>query len=641
MKRLFIGIVFVSLLFVRCSIINLKPVETVRYPGSFGYLSPLNGASEVPINGLLAWDPSEYASKYYVFIDTQPPSSSKRERSLYATSYCFRQLSLQPATTYYWYVVAENERGTRIGGNTAYLSFTTKQAPVTVPVPSGFSTIYPENDSVNHDISVYLAWEESEGAVGYEVFWGKTEEMAYTLDAGSERCVALSGLEYDSVYHWSVYAYNEHGRTGANHGLSNTFRTKERVGEPPSDFSKSYPMFRQEGVPKSVELSWTNSPGATHYLLYLSTSVDLSQRTEFTVNTNSLQLTDAFESETRYYWQVVARNDWGEKISDSGNAYWFVTESDVPGPIPAPEPFQMLAPSQGAVGTLLNTSLTWEESEGALAYDVYLQESLPLENPVARVSGTVFMPSALLKYSTRYFWNVKALNGGGETWSAGIPGMFTTESKPETPTLPGEFGYVYPFKDQTSVPRVMELIWEESARAGKYKVYFGTEPQPPFLAEVSLCSFNPGVLEANTVYYWYVEALNAYGSTVIKDGISSFTTTGFAPTAIPEVAGTWTLKADITGIVNKAYSCEIEITQNESELTTRLPIEGLVIDCQGTINSEGVIWFSGRQPGGSISGEFLGRLADVNDPVAIENGTLKLYYGVLAVGSGTWEAEKK
>lgn len=56
------------------------------------------------------------------------------------------------------------------------------------------------------------------------------------------------------------------------------------------------------------------------------------------------------------------------------------------------------------------------------------------------------------------------------------------------------------------------LSWTPSATATAYKVYFGTDPNPPLVGTQGGTSYDPGVLNSNATYYWKVNPANSSGS---------------------------------------------------------------------------------------------------------------------------------
>jgi hypothetical protein len=69
------------------------------------------------------------------------------------------------------------------------------------------------------------------------------------------------------------------------------------------------------------------------------------------------------------------------------------------------------------------------------------------------------------------------------------------------------------------------LGWTAGAGATSHNVYFGTDPSPDageFQGNQPGTSFDPGILETNTTYYWRIDEVNALGTT--SGVVWSFTT---------------------------------------------------------------------------------------------------------------------
>jgi hypothetical protein len=68
------------------------------------------------------------------------------------------------------------------------------------------------------------------------------------------------------------------------------------------------------------------------------------------------------------------------------------------------------------------------------------------------------------------------------------------------------------------------LTWASGGGAPTgYHVYFGTEPEPPLVGDVTTASYQVESLEENTVYYWYVVPFNAFGDATGCTEVHTFT----------------------------------------------------------------------------------------------------------------------
>ncbi|MFC2116367.1 sulfatase-like hydrolase/transferase [Bacteroidota bacterium] len=79
-----------------------------------------------------------------------------------------------------------------------------------------------------------------------------------------------------------------------------------------------------------------------------------------------------------------------------------------------------------------------------------------------------------------------------------------------------------PFRAILPVPRMstkevphddVTLEWTSEAGAESHDVYFGTSNPPPFIGSQGGNSYDPGVIQPGTTYYWKIDEKNDYGTT--------------------------------------------------------------------------------------------------------------------------------
>ncbi len=111
-----------------------------------------------------------------------------------------------------------------------------------------------------------------------------------------------------------------------------------------------------------------------------------------------------------WYWKVVAKNSTG---STEGDTWSFTIEELIP-----PGNFDNVSPSDGQQyppGTQ-PTSLDWEDSQGAISYDVYLyaEVTIPEQQPIATVTSSFWQLNLSLLSGT-WNWKIVAKNSAGST----------------------------------------------------------------------------------------------------------------------------------------------------------------------------------------------------------------------------------
>lgn len=105
--------------------------------------------------------------------------------------------------------------------------------------------------------------------------------------------------------------------------------------------------------------------------------------------------------------------------------------------------------------------------------------------------------------------------------------------------VPGIARSPRPRNSATNVATSIDLSWTGGANATSHDVYFGTVNPPELVRNQSRTSYDPGQLDANTTYFWRVDAVNSAGTTA--GGVWQFTTGGvstsnLAPEAVISVS---------------------------------------------------------------------------------------------------------
>ena len=157
--------------------------------------SPAHTAKDVPTSGSLSWscsDPDGDALSYKVYL-----GKSDSNLSLYQTTsnkYC--SYSLDPATTYYWYVVASD--GTNSSTSPTW-NFKTKSnlSKPTNPSPADNSTDVPTSGR--------FSWSGNNASgVTYKVLLGTSAVSLVTYKTTQNTYVDYDGLEEGTNYFWKV-----------------------------------------------------------------------------------------------------------------------------------------------------------------------------------------------------------------------------------------------------------------------------------------------------------------------------------------------------------------------------------------------------------------------------------------------------
>ena len=220
-------------------------------------------------------------------------------------------------------------------------------------------------------------------------------------------------------------------------------------------------------------------------------------------------------------------------------------KSGAPGKVSNP------SPRHNATGVSQDTDLRWAEAADATGYRVYFgTDSSPDDGEFKRKQeGTRFDPGTL-EPDTTYYWRVDSENDDDTT--TGNVWKFKTAGS-AIPTDPK------PADKATGVGLDTNLEWKAASGATSYQVFFGTDPSPDnselFITPIVKTTFNPGMLEYNTIYYWRVDSQNERGT--VRGDVWQFTTAS-RPRPKPDKAAVPTPAHEATAVPVRNTSLEWE-----------------------------------------------------------------------------------
>jgi len=221
---------------------------------------------------------------------------------------------------------------------------------------------------------------------------------------------------------------------------------------------------------------------------------------------------------TTYYWRI------DEVEADGATKY----KGDVWSFVIAPKTIYGAEPADGSEGVDVDVTLKWEPGFGAILHYVYFGDDF---DTVSNASGgmpwgsTIYIPGPL-ESGKVYYWRVDAFHGF-ETYPSEVMGFSTL----------GGVSSLNPVNGAENVNQKQILTWEAGDNSASYEVYFGTDkdavrnadsgsPEHKGSRNLGSESYDPGLMEWDTDYYWRVDEVKADGTTQ-KGMVWSFTSANF------------------------------------------------------------------------------------------------------------------
>lgn len=490
--------------------------------------TPAIGANGVALNQMLSWQASAGATNYDVYLGTSQsdvqnagPQDAVFEGTVNVTNYT--PAELDGNTQYFWRVDAKGPGGVATG---VVWQFTTAPERAENPMPT--------QNQMNVALDVDLTWTAGSGAVSHDVYLG-TDLMAVTDadNADVEFQVNQLGTTFTPVatlmgnttYFWRI---DEKGMFGTTKGTVWQFTT----GAGQADLVG--PIDGGDLIALMPTLTWVAGDGASSHDVYLGTSESAVMNAtrgsaEFKVTRligNEMYTPPArLMGSTTYFWRIDSVTANG---TTKGEVWQFRTR-----PGRASEPM----PENFATNVDAGVLLEWTADAEALRFEVYLGSnmtdvtnaevgSVPIGVDLYDTMDQMVDPPGLVA-GTTYFWRVDTVAGDDATRTRGPIWRFTVASA----ELPGQAGSPSPFSGATNTGLSPSLTWSAATNAMSYDVYFGTNMtdvqnastgSPEFQGNQATRTFSPGMLAANTTYYWRIDAKNATGTTA--GTVWSFTT---------------------------------------------------------------------------------------------------------------------
>ena len=369
---------------------------------------------------------------------------------------------------------------------------------------------YPRADTV------VLNWHAVPHASGYDCMVSLSPNFTTLVarDSTTDTTIAVDSLQNFAQYYWRVRAYSSKGASAFSSPCSFT-----AVATVPGAPMLMSPPDNQASVrADTLTMKWHKTPGAFGYECQISRSTAFSPLVVSRDSTADTTFTvTSLQNLTKYFWRVRAYNIKGASAFTTVDS--FVT---VP-PLPIPSTVTLMYPTSNQLHMpTAMIRMKWHSAPNAAGYICQLSQNKLFSNLVLAkdsTSDTTFAVTSLSAY-TKYFWRVRAYNITGASDFTAVDSFTTIEPRPAAP-IP-----LSPANNSAGVARLATFAWTSSLFATRYDVQvassfsFSSVIRDTTVADTTATLSAP--LNASTVYYWHVNAIDS-------GGVSAYSTvTAFA-----------------------------------------------------------------------------------------------------------------
>ena len=317
----------------------------------------------------------------------------------------------------------------------------------------------------------------------------------------------------------------------------------KKIKSPPSFF---FPISPDDGEVATAmpTFIWSKAEDASSYTIKVSLNKDMSNPVihKTGIVDTSYTVTSELSMEQKYYWQIIAENEFGSTPATNKTLYSFIVKAN----INVPGQFGPYLPTLNAPNEAVTPEFKWSVAYNASSYRLVVSKNEDMSDPIINeanittvrdtgmfgpASQAYYQPRKPLEYDTTYYWTVYGVNEYGEREMNGPLRYFTTKAEGDGPI---EFNLLAPADGTKEVSARAVLSWEVSKNGFFYKLEISAnaDMSDPVIVRDRMIhnryTVEPNILEPDTSYYWRVTSYtkDLKHSKEASNGICSFTTEG-------------------------------------------------------------------------------------------------------------------
>ncbi len=480
-------------------------------PGQAANPNPATGATGVSITNDLSWSAGSGATSHDVYFGTTSPGTSRGNQT--ATTYDTGTMAY--STIYYWRIDEKNANGTTTG---VVWSFTT----AAVSPPGKATTPNPANGASGVGTTNDLSWAAGSGATSHDVYFGTTSpgtsrgnQTATTYDTGT--------MANSTTYYWRINEKNASGTTtgdvwsfttvalGAGVDRNWTNDSNDRLWRTAANWSGG-------AVPTSVDKAAIRNDAISGPIIDASTSAEANQIVvgDWSSTNDTINMTGG--SLTVNQWVILAydTNNSGTLTVSAGSVN---VSGDLFVGFGGEGTINITGGTITVIGTLGIAQLTGSTGHVYLDGGTITTSALTMATGavIDIAAGTLILDGDVTSIINGYIgngWIIAYTGSGAVNMDYNVTNPLKTTLTGSMPTSPPtKATNPNPPNSATGVSILPTLTCSAGSGAASHDVYFGTASPGTFRGNQPGVTYNPGVLNSNTVYYWRIDEKNVVGTT--------------------------------------------------------------------------------------------------------------------------------
>ncbi|MDO6598064.1 hypothetical protein Q4512_14165, partial [Oceanihabitans sp. 2_MG-2023] len=479
--------------------------------------SPLNNDTNVSVATAISWNAIANATGYFISIGTTSGGSEILPSTDVANVTTYNPVSDLPEnTTIYVTIIPYNAAGNAT--TCSEESFTTEAL-----IPNCTTLTSPLNNDTNVSVATAISWNAIANATGYFISIGTTSGGSEILPSTDVANVTtynpVSDLPENTIIYVSIIPYNAAGNATAC--SEESFTTEALI---PNCTTLTSPLNNDTNVSVSTAISWNAIANATGYFISIGTTSGGSEILPSTdvANVTTYNPVSDLPENTIIYVSIIPYNAAGNATTCSEES--FTIESLQVGCV------ELTSPISAEIDVPVDSILTWDVSENATNYEIYVGTSLggselyivTLDASITSLNLPFDLPSNTLIFVEVFAYST--ISGLGTICVS----HFTTEVlEPNCTSL------ILPINNDTNVSVSSNVSWNAISNATGYSLNIGTTAGGTEIVNNedvgNVTTYNPtSDLPENTTIYVTIIPYNAAGNATACFE-ESFTTEALIP----------------------------------------------------------------------------------------------------------------